>query len=142
MEVSGPPDPSWHRWAAAYLVTQAMLGVVWWVLLATSPTVRSWFELLPHRTSALDSFLLADLAVFVGGSVASGWLLWRASRWASLMTACTAGGLAYATLCLVAWVVFEGSPVAGVAPMVVATAATGWIAVRLRSDETAEDMRP
>jgi hypothetical protein len=130
-------DPIWHRWAAAYLVAQGVLGVGWWVLLATSPTVRSWFELLPHRTSALDSFLLADLTVFIGGSIASGWLLWRVSRWAVLATACTAGGLAYATLCLVAWVVFESSPRAGIAPMVVATVLTGWIAVRLRSDETA-----
>jgi hypothetical protein len=72
------PRPTWHRWAAAYLLAQAVLGGVWWILLATSPTVRSWFELLPHRRSALDSFLLADLAVFVGGSVIAGWLLWRA----------------------------------------------------------------
>jgi hypothetical protein len=137
VEHGGPPDPSWHRWAAAYLVTQAVLGAGWWILLAMSPTVRSWFELLDHQPSALDSFLMADLAVFVGGSVASGWLLWRASRWAPFVAAFTAGGLAYATLCLVLWIVLEGSPTAGVVPMVMATVATGGIAVRLRSDEAA-----
>jgi len=132
----GGSDASWHRWATTYLVIQAVLGVAWWIVLAYSSTVRSWFELLPHRTSALDSFVLADLAVFIGGSMTSGWLLWRRSRWASLVAACTAGGLAYATLCLVAWVVFEGSPMAGVVPMMMATVVTGWIAIRLRADET------
>lgn len=136
MERDGAPDPSWHRWATAYLITQAMFGALWWVVLASSPTVRSWFELLPRRTSALDSFLLADLAVFVGGSLGAGWLLWRGSRWAALVAACTAGGLAYATLCLVAWIVFESSPMVGLAPMVLATVATGWIAVGLRADES------
>jgi hypothetical protein len=126
---------TWRSPAAAYLAVQAALGVIWWGLLAASPTVRSWFELLPHRHDALDAFLLADLAVFIGGSAASALTIWTGSRWAVTVTSFTAGGLVYATLYLVAWVVFEGSAAAGVAPMVVASAVTGAIAVRLRAEE-------
>ena len=135
MEDQARTTATWRSLATAYLAAQAALGVIWWGLLAASPTVRSWFELLPHRHGALDSFLLADLAVFIGGSAASALAVWTVSRWAVTATSFTAGGLVYATLCLLAWVAFEGSAAAGVAPMVVASVVTGAIAIRLRAEE-------
>lgn len=128
-------DRNRRRLAAGYLVAQALLGIGWWVALSTTPAVRAWFELMPDRHGGLDAFLFADLVVFIGGSAAGAWLVVRRSRWASLATAFTAGGTAYATLYLLGWVVFEGTAAAGLVPMVMAMIITTVIAVWSRNQE-------
>jgi hypothetical protein len=127
-----PADARFRPVAAAYLAAQAVLGLTWWALLSTSPPVRSWFELAAEQRRGLDAFVLADLAIFVGGSAASAVLVWRSSSAAPLVVAFTAGGTAYATLYLLAWVLGGGTGGAGLVPMVLATAATTAIAVGVR----------
>jgi hypothetical protein len=119
--------------AAGYLVAQAALGVIWWGVLVTVPTVRAWFELLPDRHGALNAFLIADGVVFVAGSVAAAATIWWTSRWASVVTAFTAGGVAYATLSLWGWVVLAGSSATGLVPMTISMVATTLIAIGTQS---------
>lgn len=130
-----------RRLAVAYLAAQAVLGAVWWLSMRASPTVRSWFELDTVRRSTLDAFLLADLLVFIGGSASSAVAIARAWRCAPFLVAFTAGAVVYATLYLVSWVVQEGSGIAGVAPMALASAITTGIAWDLRPGPGGEERR-
>ena len=118
-----------RRLGAAYLVVQAALAVAWWAALATSDTVRERFELDPSRPEVLDTFLVADLVVFVAGSLVASWALAGAWRSAPTLVAVVAGGAAYATLYLVGWVALGGDGATGIAPMVAATTVTSTIAV-------------
>lgn len=124
-----------RRLIAGYLIAQAVLGVLWWSALLSAPTVRDWFDLVPTRRSGLDAFALADAAVFIGGSSVSAWAVWTGSRWSTLATSFTVGGIAYATLYLLNWVVLEGTGAAGLAPMGVALILTSVIAVRTSAKE-------
>lgn len=106
-----------------YLVAQAVLTVAWWLLLRASTGARSSFELSP-QSAVLDAFLVADLAVFVAGSLASALAIHR--RWISRTAIVwfTAGGIVSATTFLVALVLAAGSAATGIAPMVAASVAT------------------
>jgi hypothetical protein len=118
--------------ASAYLVAQGVLGALWWVALFTVPAVRSRFELMADRPSGLDAYLLADLALFVGGSVAAAAAIWRRSPWATVVASFTAGAVAYATLHLLGWVVLEGTAAIGLVPMAAALVASTAIALGTR----------
>lgn len=109
--------------AVGYLVAQAALTVAWWILLRTSTGGRTAFELAPEA-AVLDAFLVADLAVFVVGSLASAVAIHRGSSGAPAIVWFTAGGVVSATAFLVALVVHAGSAATGVAPMVAASVAT------------------
>lgn len=122
--------------SSGYLALQAVLAIIWWLALLSSPTARAWFELVPDKRQALDSFLLADLVMFVGGSIVSAWGVWRHAPWAVPATAFTAGGITYATLYLLGWVAIARSAPAGVVPMAVSAIATSAIAYRVWRDET------
>ena len=114
--------------AAGYLVAQAVLTVVWWTLLRTSSDARSAFELAPEP-AVLDAFLVADLAVFVVGSLASAVAIHRGWPSRTAFVWFTAGGVVSATVFLLALVVDAGSSAAGVAPMLAASIATVGVAV-------------
>jgi len=113
----------------AYLLAQAGLTVAWWVGLVSSARFRGWFELESAQPQVLDAFVVADLIVFVGGSVVAGIMIARRSAVASLATAATAGGAAYATLYLAAWVIAGGHGWLGLVPMTAATVITTAIAL-------------
>lgn len=107
--------------AIGWFVAQAAATVAWWLAMAASDRVRGWFELGDDR-DVLGSFVVADLIVIVGGSLATAWALWRRASWAGWAAAATAGGVAYATLYLVAWIVKDGDGWPGLVAMVAATA--------------------
>lgn len=128
--------------AVAYYVAQAVLAVFWWVSMASFASVRARFELNPNGPRALDAFLVADLVVFVAGSLASAWAISRRSRRAGFFTAFTAGGVAYATLYLLSWVALEETGTAGVAPMVAALVASTVIALDTSKESDDESRSP
>ena len=53
---------------AAYLAFQAVVGIGFWVALATSAGLRELFELRPTLPAVTDAFFLADLIIGVAGS--------------------------------------------------------------------------
>ena len=114
--------------AVGYLVAQAVLTVAWWTLLRVSTEARSAFELSSER-AVLDAFLLADLAVFVVGSLTSAVAIHRNWTSAPAIVWFTAGGVVVATVFLIALVVDADSAATGVAPMVAASVATVVVAV-------------
>jgi hypothetical protein len=125
------PALAGRRVYAGYLAAQAALGVIWWITLATSGTVRSWFELMPGNHAVMDAFVFADVGVVVVGSAVSAWAIERDAPWAVPAVAFTAGGIVYPTLYLVGWVGFtgEGSPL--LAAMLATSTLTVWIAYQV-----------
>jgi hypothetical protein len=113
-----------RRLAAGYLGLQAAAVVGWWLGLALSPRVREWFEMDPGRRDVLTAFGAGDAVVLGLGSVVAAVGLRRSARWAASVTAFVAGGSAYATLLLAAWVALGGRGAIGLAPMLAATAAS------------------
>lgn len=120
-----------------YLATQTVLGIGWWIALATSPSVRSWFELMAEHHAVMDAFVFADVAVVVVGSALSAWAIEREVAWAVPMVAFTAGGIVYPTLYLFGWVSFTtvGSPL--LAAMIAVSTLTCWVAFQLWRNRTA-----
>lgn len=117
-----------RRVAAGYLGLQAAVVAAWWAALALSEPVRDWFEMDPGRRDLLTAFVAGDAVVLGLGSLAAAVGLARDSRWAGPVTAFVAGGAAYATLLLAAWVALGGRGAIGLVPMLVATAASATVA--------------
>jgi len=119
------------RLYAGYLAAQAVAGAALWVAFAFSPTVRSWFELMPEKHAVMDAFVFADLFLSVTGSAFGAWALARGSRAAVPVIAFTAGGIVYPTLYLLGWVSFAGTGVACLGIMVPPAILTCWITYRV-----------
>jgi hypothetical protein len=113
---------------AGYLVVQAGLGILLWILIATSDIVREWFELVPEHPAVTDSFVFADLGIVVVGSLLSAYGIWTRAPWAAVAIAFTAGGVMYPTVYLMVWVALAGTASVALAVMIWTATATTWIA--------------
>jgi hypothetical protein len=129
--IAATARPAAERVFAGYLLAQAVAGIGWWLTLARSPPVRSWFELSPGRPEVLDAFAVADAVVIAGSALGARGLLAR-RPWTVPVVAFTAGGLVYPTLYLVGWVSFTGAGSPCLAIMVPPTVFTCWIARNVR----------
>lgn len=112
---------------AGYLALQAVAGIVLWVLIAASDTVRSGFEVVDGTPEVTDAFFWADMVV-VATSASAAWALWSSRSWAPVLVGMTLGGVAYPTALLVPyvnWTDGQAAPALGV--MVVVTALTAWV---------------
>jgi len=120
--------PAVRRVFVGYLAAQAVLGVAWWALLAASPTVRGWFELMPGHPEVMDAWVFADIGVVVVGSAVAAVGLHLGRVWATAVLWFTAGAIVYPSIFLFGWVAFtsEGGLLLGA--MVVVSLFTTWIA--------------
>jgi hypothetical protein len=114
-----------------YLALQAVLGIVLWIALATTPTVQEWFELVPAAPATTDSFAFADLGIAVVGSGLGSWAVWNRRRWAVPATAFTAGAMVYPTAYLMGWVALTSETPVALAVMLPASSLTCWIAYQV-----------
>jgi hypothetical protein len=126
-----------ERVYAGYFAAQAVCGVVLWVLLASSGTFRSWFELMPDRHVVMDAFAFADVGLVVVGSVLSAWALEADKPWAVPALAFTAGAVMYPTLYLVDWVAVTGKGALCLAVMVPTATLSSWITYQVWRSRTA-----
>jgi hypothetical protein len=131
LETGGRTAPAAGRLYAGYLVAQAIAGVALWIAFAESPTIRSWFELMPEKHAVMDAFVFADLFLIVAGSGLGAWAIERGSRFAAPVIAFTAGGIVYPTLYLLGWVSFTGTGVACLGIMVPSATFTCWVAYQV-----------
>lgn len=93
-----------RRPAAGYLIIQGIAGAAWWVLLFTSEAVRNLFFVDVTGWEAGRTILLADLLMFAGASLVSGYLIATESKLARPATWATIGATTYATLVALGWV--------------------------------------
>jgi hypothetical protein len=85
------------------LVLQGAIGIIWWILLYRSPTVRNWF-VADAGWPVARSLVVADVIGFGLGSVIVGIGILRNDRWASVALTALTAVVAYATLVSFAWV--------------------------------------
>jgi hypothetical protein len=125
---------------AGYLALQAAGGVVLWVAIVVSGTVRSWFELRPDVPDVTDAFFLPDMIV-VAVSAMAAWSARRRSRAALPLASIALGGVLYPTAYLFSWVTAsEGDGFVALAVMLVVSALCAWAVVGLwRLDRGADD---
>lgn len=113
-----------ERVYAWYLGAQAVVGVLLWVALGASSTVRGWFDLLPGQHAVMDAFVFGDLAVIVVGSSLGAWAVAAGKSWAVPVTAFTAGAVVYPTLYLLGWVSFTNGSTGTIALLVMVGVST------------------
>lgn len=113
---------------AGYLLAQAVLGVVLWVVLTASETVWSWFELVPSVPEVTDAFFFGDLGVIVVASAFGAWGVWSRTRWAVPVVAFTAGAVVYPTVYLIGWTSLTGIGSVPLWVMVTTSTLTCWVA--------------
>ena len=101
-----------------YFAVQAIVGGGFWVLVLVSPSVRKGFEMLAAERAVTNSFVAADILVGIVGSAVAAGLILAGRPTAPPVAALVAGGITYATLYILAWVVFTGTAGAMLAIMV------------------------
>jgi hypothetical protein len=111
---------------AGYLALQAVMGVVFWIVMASSPAARSWLELDPQRRAVTDAFLAADGLAIVGSALGA-WALWAQRRWAIVVVSITLGAVLYPTIYLVSWSAQATTARGSLAVMVPVSMCTGWV---------------
>lgn len=116
-----------ERVAVCYLAAQAVLGIVWWVALTSSATVRGWFELMAGEPQVMDAFVFADVLVVVVGSGLGAWTVATQRRGAIAVLWFTTGGIVYPTLYLFGWLAFTGEGGLLLGAMTVVSVLTAWV---------------
>jgi len=86
------------RMSAGYLLVQGLAGAVWWGVLLWHPPWRAYFKPPESPDWAILGFWLADLSLFVCGTLIAAILLARRSAWASAALWFTSGAVSYAAL--------------------------------------------
>lgn len=97
-----------RKFGAQYLVVQGVASGIWWLLMAASEAVRSWFIPTDEGWRAIRMLMPADLVLYGIGSVITGVLLRQAHRHTRIALWILTGVSAYATLVAISWI---GPPV-------------------------------
>jgi hypothetical protein len=125
-------DLSVRQTYAGYFLVQAIAGSGFWVLLWTRPGVRGGFEMLAAERAVTSSFLLADLVLgIVGSFVVAGAVLAR-RPWSGGLALFVAGGIVYATLYILFWVVATGEGAMMLGIMVPTALMSTYVAVQIQ----------
>jgi hypothetical protein len=133
----GPTGAARHdRLAAGYFAAQAGVGVLLWLAVAASGTVRGWVELVPERHAVVNAFVLPDLGLVVVASLATARALATGRPSAVPLAALTAGAVLYPTLYLLSFVAVTGGTgvvaLAIMVPPAVLTCSIAWHLARRR----------
>jgi len=121
-----------RRLGTAFLVVQGLGGLAWWIVLLTVPTSRRLFVAPGAPEVTLLAFVFADLILYVGGSLAAAYGLFRCRAWGWPILCVHAGAAAYASLYVLTLAVWSGSVTAGAAFMAPSLAVPPYLAWRLR----------
>lgn len=87
-----------RRLTALYLTVQGGSGAIWWLALLLNPRFRSEFQPTGYPPDFISTFMLADLALFVGASLLTALLVGINHRWWPRTLWLTTGAVIYAWL--------------------------------------------
>lgn len=104
-------------------MAQGVIGVLWWVLLYASSTVRDWF-VAEAGWPVARSLVAADVVGFGAGSIVVGLAVLQGRQWARGAVVALTAVTAYATLVAAAWVVAPVDRWLGLIAMTAALAMT------------------
>jgi hypothetical protein len=124
-------DETVDRMCGGYLALQAVCGILLWIGVDSSATVREWFEIVPAQPAVTDAFKWADLSVAVVGSALGAYGVFTRAPWTVPVAAFTAGALVYPTAYLVAWVAITGDNTVALAVMIAPSTLSCLVAFRL-----------
>ena len=116
------------RMKRAYLATQGLLVLAWWVSLIVAPQLRGLFQPTDGPLAFLFAFLPPDILMVSGGSI------WAALRWRTPSSPpaqvwIVAGALWFTTIYLVGLWYFAAIPATGPVLMVMASLGTAWAVI-------------
>ena len=100
---------STRKIASVYFIIQGAAGLLWWAVLLWVPDARENFVPDGMPAASLLAFWLADLLMFVGGSLACGIMLLRGGRIHRALMWAVGGAIAYATMYCAGVTVLTGS---------------------------------
>ncbi len=121
-----------RKLGTAFLVVQGLGGLAWWLVLLCVPTSRSFFLAPGAAEVTLLAFVFPDLLLYVGGSLAAAYGLFRGRPWGWPILCVHAGAAAYASLYVLTLAAWSGSVTAGAALMAPSLAVPPYLAWRLR----------
>lgn len=129
------PGETKHTWnrnrlASLYFATQAILGLLWWIGIASRPAFAKYFFSTATVTTDLKTFALADLHWFVVMSGLASVVIWRQLGIAYPIVMCLLGAVGYAFFCCIG-MVFNGGPWLSVALMCGSFIGTAFFAISI-----------
>jgi hypothetical protein len=132
MPLGGRRDDWIRRLGVAYLVAQGLGGLAWWIVLLAVPAARRPFLAPGAPDVTLMAFGVADLVLYVGGSLGAAYGLGRRRPWSWPILCVHAGAAAYAALYVLTLAILTGSVEWGAALMAPSLAIPAYLAWRLR----------
>jgi hypothetical protein len=131
--------PSDRALYAGYFALQAAGGVVLWAAIASSNTVRSWFELRADLPQVTDGFFFPDMVV-VSTSALAAWVVWTHQRAGTVLAGVALGGILYPTAYLFSWVTASsGDGWIALAVMLAVSALCAWATLGVYRLQRADD---
>ncbi len=132
MRVGAMREDLVRRLGVSFLVVQGLGGLAWWVVLLTFPKARVFFVAPGAPEVTLLAFAIADLILYVGGSLAAAYGLIRYRAWAWPILCVHAGAAAYASLYVLTLAAWSGRVTVGAAFMAPSLVVPPYLAWRLR----------
>jgi hypothetical protein len=115
-----------------FLAVQGLGGLAWWLVLLAVPRTRVYFLIDGAPEVTLLAFVVADLLLFVGGSLAAAYGLFHHRPWGWPVLCVHAGAAAYASLYVLTVAAWSGSVTAGAEFMAPSLVVPSYLAWRLR----------
>jgi hypothetical protein len=110
----------------AYLVVQATIILVWWIVLGLAPATRDYFAIGDWPVATVLPFWIPDTALLIVGSLLAAHGLQAQRAWARPMLWLVAGGAFYATLLCVSASLASGCGWLATAMMLACAFAMSW----------------
>lgn len=107
-----------------YLLIQAVLVVLWWLMIAANPSVRDWFSVPGSPAVNLVAFAAPDLLLITGGSVVAALAIARRSPHRHAFSWLVAGAVTYGAVYTLAVPALTGAAWAAAALMLPAALAS------------------
>jgi hypothetical protein len=132
MQVDAGREELVRRLGITFLAIQGLGGLAWWLVLLALPGSRSYFLVAGAPEVTLLAFAVADLVLYVGGSLAAAYGLFRHRPWGWPVLCVHAGAAAYASLYVLTVAAWSGSVAVGAAFMAPSLVVPSYLAWRLR----------
>lgn len=107
-----------------YLLMQAALVVLWWLMIAADPSVHAWFSIPGSPAASLLAFAAPNLVVIAGGSVVAALAIARRSPHRHAIAWLVAGAVSHGAAYSAAVPVLTGSAWIGALLMLPAACAS------------------
>jgi hypothetical protein len=118
------------------LVAEALVAGVLWGLMWLDPSRGAWFLPPEVPPDLINTFLVADVTLFVVAPLAAGHAVFHRLPWARAALWFHAGGVAYAALWAAWQTITTGAGVVGLALLVPPALFVPWLAWRLPATDT------